>query len=56
MDNQYDVKDALIAAKALRRGEQCRMDGMNAVIAKAVEEIEKLEANVDILNGDLDVV
>ncbi|GJV90067.1 hypothetical protein Tco_1534005 [Tanacetum coccineum] len=45
-----------LAAKDARRGEQGRLDGLNEVINDVLEEIEKLETNVEILEGDADVV
>ncbi|GJZ22124.1 hypothetical protein Tco_0559163, partial [Tanacetum coccineum] len=43
-------------AEIRRRGEQGRLDGLNEVINDALEEIEKLETNVEILEGAANVV
>ncbi|GJT47403.1 hypothetical protein Tco_0956118 [Tanacetum coccineum] len=56
MENQEEVHDSWLAAKDARRGEQGRLDGLNEVINDALEEIEKLETNVEILEGAADVV
>ncbi|GKA64200.1 putative transposase-associated domain-containing protein [Tanacetum coccineum] len=55
MKNQEEVHDSWLAAKDARRGEQGRLDGLNEVINDALEEIEKLETNVEILEGAADV-
>nr|GFB44937.1 hypothetical protein [Tanacetum cinerariifolium] len=56
MENQEEVHDSWLAAKDARKGEQGRLDGLNEVIDDALEEIEKLETNVEILEGAADVV
>nr|GEU35212.1 hypothetical protein [Tanacetum cinerariifolium] len=56
MGNQEEVHDSWLAAKDARRGEQGRLDGLNDVIDDALEEIEKLETNVEILEGAADVL
>nr|GEW00901.1 hypothetical protein [Tanacetum cinerariifolium] len=55
-ENQKQVHDSRLAAKDARRGEQGRLDGLNEMIDDALEEIEKLETNVEILEGAADVV
>ncbi|GJT50758.1 hypothetical protein Tco_0976915 [Tanacetum coccineum] len=55
MKNQEEIHDSWLAAKDARRGEQGRLDGLNEVINDALEEIEKLETNVEILEGAADV-
>ncbi|GJS36550.1 hypothetical protein Tco_0534932 [Tanacetum coccineum] len=55
MENQEEVHDSWLAAKDARRGEQDRLDGLNELIDDALEEIEKLETNVEILEGLLPV-
>ncbi|GJS85854.1 hypothetical protein Tco_0752395 [Tanacetum coccineum] len=56
MENQEEVHDSWLAAKNARRGEQGWLDGLNEVIDDALEEIEKLKTNVEILEGAADVV
>ncbi|GKD18219.1 hypothetical protein Tco_1207377 [Tanacetum coccineum] len=56
IENQEEVHDNWLATKDARRGEQGRFDGLNEVIDDALEEIEKLETNVEILEGAADVV
>ncbi|GJX26099.1 hypothetical protein Tco_0232395, partial [Tanacetum coccineum] len=56
MENQEEVHDSWLAAKDVRRGDQGRLDGLNEVIDDALEEIEKLETNVEILEGAADVL
>ncbi|GJW15013.1 hypothetical protein Tco_0019146 [Tanacetum coccineum] len=55
-ENQEEVYDSWLAAKDARRGKQGRLDGLNEVINDALEEIEKLETNVEILEGAADMV
>ncbi|GJY37244.1 hypothetical protein Tco_0422622 [Tanacetum coccineum] len=50
------VHDSWLAAKDARRGKQGRLDGLNEVINDALEEIEKLKTNVEILEGAADVI
>nr|GEX89475.1 hypothetical protein [Tanacetum cinerariifolium] len=56
MENQEEVHDSWLAARDARRGEQGRLDGLNEVIDDALEEIEKLDTNMEILKGAADVV
>ncbi|GJV91208.1 hypothetical protein Tco_1539021 [Tanacetum coccineum] len=56
MENQEEVHDSWLVAKDARRGEQGKLDGLNEVIDDALEEIKKLETNVEILEGVADVV
>ncbi|GJY01806.1 retrovirus-related pol polyprotein from transposon TNT 1-94 [Tanacetum coccineum] len=56
MENQEEVHDSWLAAKDARRGKQGRLDGLNEMINDALEEIEKLETNVEILKGAAGVV
>ncbi|GJT92806.1 hypothetical protein Tco_1081651, partial [Tanacetum coccineum] len=51
IENQEEVHDSWLAAKDARRGKRGRLDGLNEVIDDALEEIEKLETNVEILEG-----
>nr|GEY19687.1 hypothetical protein [Tanacetum cinerariifolium] len=55
MKNKEEVHDSWLAAKDARRGEQGRLDGLNEVIDDALEEIEKLKINVEILKGAADM-
>nr|GEU50014.1 hypothetical protein [Tanacetum cinerariifolium] len=56
IENQEEVHDSWLAAKDARRGEQGRLDRLNEVIDDDLEEIGKLETNVEILEGAADVV
>ncbi|GJX92628.1 retrovirus-related pol polyprotein from transposon TNT 1-94 [Tanacetum coccineum] len=56
MENHEEVYDSWLATKDARRGEQGRLDGLNEVINDELEEIEKLETNVEILEGAADVL
>ncbi|GJU33811.1 hypothetical protein Tco_1182165 [Tanacetum coccineum] len=56
IENQEEVHDSWLAAKDARRGEQGRLDRLNEEINDSLEEIEKLETNVEILEGVADVV
>nr|GEX06862.1 hypothetical protein [Tanacetum cinerariifolium] len=55
-ESQEEVHSSWLAAKDARRGEHGRLDGLNEVIDNALEEIERLETNVEILEGVADVV
>nr|GEX79365.1 hypothetical protein [Tanacetum cinerariifolium] len=56
MENQEEVHDSWLATKDARRGKHSRLDGLNEVIDDAVEEIEKLKTNLEILEGAADVL
>ncbi|GKD07237.1 hypothetical protein Tco_1186922 [Tanacetum coccineum] len=59
MEDQEKVHDSLFAAKDAKRDEEAKLVALNDVIAEALDEIETLENNVEILDGtgdDIDCV
>ncbi|GJZ12517.1 hypothetical protein Tco_0547747 [Tanacetum coccineum] len=54
MEDQEEVHDSLLAAKDAKRGEEAKLVELNDVIAEALDEIETLENNVEILDGTRD--
>nr|GEU35816.1 hypothetical protein [Tanacetum cinerariifolium] len=50
MEDQEEVHDSLLVVKDAKRGEQAKLVALNDVIAKALDEIETLENNVEILD------
>ncbi|GJU57148.1 hypothetical protein Tco_1234914 [Tanacetum coccineum] len=52
MENQDEVHDSLLAAKDAKRGEESKLLALNDVIAEALGDIETLETNVEILDGE----
>nr|GEV91255.1 hypothetical protein [Tanacetum cinerariifolium] len=51
MEDQDEVHDSLLAAKDAKRDEQSKLTALNDVIAKALDEIETQENNVEILEA-----
>ncbi|GKA46291.1 hypothetical protein Tco_0739174 [Tanacetum coccineum] len=56
MDDQDEVHDSLLAAKDAKRGKKSKVTTLNEVIAEALADIEILEMNVEILDGENNVV
>nr|GEU99503.1 hypothetical protein [Tanacetum cinerariifolium] len=56
MEDQEEVHDSLLAAKDAKRDEQAKLVALNDVIAEALDEIETLKNNVEILDGTGDDV
>ncbi|GJR86584.1 hypothetical protein Tco_0210595 [Tanacetum coccineum] len=54
MEGQEEVHDSLLAAKDAKRGEEAKLVALNDVIAEALDEIETLENNVEILDGSVE--
>ncbi|GJR10738.1 ribonuclease H-like domain-containing protein [Tanacetum coccineum] len=54
MEDQEEVHDSLLAAKDAKRGEQAKLVALNDVIAEALDEIETLENNVEMLDGSVE--
>nr|GEX17935.1 hypothetical protein [Tanacetum cinerariifolium] len=52
IDDQEEVHDSLLAAKDAKRGEEAKLVALNDVIAEALDEIETLKNNVEILDVD----
>nr|GEX61722.1 hypothetical protein [Tanacetum cinerariifolium] len=52
MDDQDEVHDSLLAAKYAKRGEESKLSALNEVIAEALADIETLETDVKILDGE----
>ncbi|GJY90146.1 hypothetical protein Tco_0505342 [Tanacetum coccineum] len=56
MDDQDEVHDSLLAAKDIKYGKESKLLALNDVIAEALNDIETLETDVEILddenNGD----
>ncbi|GJV52267.1 hypothetical protein Tco_1448008 [Tanacetum coccineum] len=50
MQDQKEVHDSLLAAKGAKKGEQAKLVAFNDVIAEALDEIETLKNNVEILD------
>ncbi|GJW78643.1 hypothetical protein Tco_0140325 [Tanacetum coccineum] len=56
MEDQDEVHDSLLAAKDAKRGEESKILALNDVIAKALNDIETLETDVEILDGENNVI
>ncbi|GJR45665.1 hypothetical protein Tco_1313768 [Tanacetum coccineum] len=52
MEDQGEVHDSLLAAKDAKRGEKSKLSALNEVIAEALADIETLETDVEILDGE----
>nr|GEU79321.1 hypothetical protein [Tanacetum cinerariifolium] len=52
MENEDEVYNSLLAAKDAKRGEESKLLALNDVIAEALDDIETLETDVEILGGD----
>nr|GEW55763.1 hypothetical protein [Tanacetum cinerariifolium] len=52
MDDQDEVHDSLLAAKDAKHGEETKLTTLNEVIAEALADIETLETDVEILDGE----
>nr|GFA92158.1 hypothetical protein [Tanacetum cinerariifolium] len=52
MENEDEVYNGLLAAKDVKRGEESKLLALNDLIAKALDDIENLETNVEILGSD----
>nr|GEV23490.1 hypothetical protein [Tanacetum cinerariifolium] len=52
MENQDEVYNGLLAAKDAKRGEESKLVALNDLIAEALDDIETLETDVEILDGD----
>ncbi|GJT54684.1 hypothetical protein Tco_0989738 [Tanacetum coccineum] len=52
MENQDEVYNGLLAAKDAKRGEESKLVALNDLIAKALDDIDTLEIDVEILDGD----
>ncbi|GJW20858.1 hypothetical protein Tco_0031480 [Tanacetum coccineum] len=52
MENEDEVYNSLLAAKDAKRGEESKLLALNDVIAEALDDIEILETDVEILGGD----
>ncbi|GJV63906.1 hypothetical protein Tco_1474734 [Tanacetum coccineum] len=51
IEDQKEVHDSLLAAKDAKRGEEAKMVALNDVFDEALDEIETLKNNVEILDG-----
>ncbi|GKE45298.1 hypothetical protein Tco_1472582, partial [Tanacetum coccineum] len=56
MEDQEEVHDSLLATKDAKRGKEAKLVALNDVIVEALDEIETLENNVEILDGTGDDV
>ncbi|GKD73132.1 hypothetical protein Tco_1331414, partial [Tanacetum coccineum] len=52
MENEDEVYNSLLAAKDAKRREESKLLALSDVIAKALDDIEILETDVEILGGD----
>ncbi|GJW00024.1 50S ribosomal protein L14, chloroplastic [Tanacetum coccineum] len=52
MENDDEVYNSLLAVKDAKRGEESKLLALNDVIAEALDDIETLETDVEILGGD----
>lgn len=55
-DDDDEVREGLLAAKDSKRAEDRKLVKLNEIIAEAEEEIETLEFNAELLDGDDDDV
>ncbi|GKA47230.1 hypothetical protein Tco_0740113 [Tanacetum coccineum] len=53
MEDQEEVHNSLLAFKDAKRGEEAKLVALNDVIAEALDEIETLKNNVEILDGEV---
>nr|GEV70654.1 putative mitochondrial protein [Tanacetum cinerariifolium] len=54
--NQDKVYNGLLAAKNAKHGEESKVVALNDLIAKALDDIDTLETDVEILDGDVNSV
>ncbi|GJY29110.1 hypothetical protein Tco_0404877 [Tanacetum coccineum] len=52
MENEDEVYNGLLAAKDAKRGEESKLVALNDLIEEALDDIETLETDVEILGGD----
>nr|GFD21505.1 hypothetical protein [Tanacetum cinerariifolium] len=52
IENEDEVYNSLLAAKDAKHGEESNLLALNDVIAEALDDIETLETDVEILGGD----
>ncbi|GJV34721.1 hypothetical protein Tco_1395121 [Tanacetum coccineum] len=52
MEDQDEVHDSLLAAKDAKYGKESKLSTLNDVIAEALNDIETLETDVEILGGE----
>nr|GEV85554.1 hypothetical protein [Tanacetum cinerariifolium] len=52
MENQCEVYNGLLVAKDAKREEESKLVALNDLIAKALDDIDTLETDVEILDGD----
>nr|GEV18761.1 hypothetical protein [Tanacetum cinerariifolium] len=52
MDNQDEVYNGLLAAKDAKRGEESKLVALNNLIVEALDDIDMLETDMEILGGD----
>nr|GEX60843.1 hypothetical protein [Tanacetum cinerariifolium] len=53
MEDQKEIHDSLLAAKDAKRGEEAKLVALNDVIVEALDEVDTLENNVEILDGEV---
>nr|GEY25671.1 hypothetical protein [Tanacetum cinerariifolium] len=56
MENQDEVYNGLLAAKDAKRREESKLVALNDLITEALDDIDTLETDVEILDGDDNVV
>nr|GEU74157.1 hypothetical protein [Tanacetum cinerariifolium] len=52
IEDQYEVHDSLLAATDAKRGEESKLSTLNDVIAEVLDDIETLETDVEIFDGE----
>nr|GEW19049.1 hypothetical protein [Tanacetum cinerariifolium] len=52
MENQDEIYNGLLAVKDAKRGEESKLVALNDLIAEALDDINILETDVEILDGD----
>ncbi|GJX64747.1 hypothetical protein Tco_0299090 [Tanacetum coccineum] len=52
MENQDEVYNGLLAVEDAKRGEESKLVVLNDLIAEALDDIDTLETDVEILDGD----
>nr|GEU90465.1 hypothetical protein [Tanacetum cinerariifolium] len=53
IENEDEVYNSLLATKDAKRGEESKLLALNDVIVEALDDIDTLEVDVEILGGDV---